>query len=181
MRRPILSFDLDNVIRDSIGAIINLTRQRYGQDIDRAMFDQWDPQIGPRIGIPQNEFFQFAWFDPTVSRLALPVKGATEVLQELESKAFIIINTNNPHKDITYEWLQLWCIPHHAVEHTSDKAKVNFDVHVDDCPSVLEQLFVAGRHVIRFSIPWNNHMNGLCPVAADWQQLRQLLDGYLHS
>lgn len=181
MMRLRVSLDLDNVIRDSIGAIINLMHQRYGRTIDRAMFDQWDPQIGPRVGIPQYEFFQLAWVDPAVSKLALPIKGAKEVLEDLNTKAFIIINTNNPYPDITYDWLKLWQIPHHAVEHTTNKATIDFDVHVDDSPLVLEQLFAAGRQVVRYSLPWNNHLNGVYPVVADWQQLGQLLNGYISS
>lgn len=181
MMRYRISLDLDNVIRDSIGAIINLTRQRYGCIIDRAMFDQWDPQIGPHIGIPQEEFFRFAWSDPAVYKLALPLKDAKEVLQDLSTKTFIIINTNTPHPDITHDWLKLWQIPYHAVEHTADKAKIDFDVHVDDSPIVLEQLFATGRQVVRYSLPWNNHLNGAYPVVADWQQLGQLLNGYVHS
>lgn len=179
MRRPYISLDLDNVIRDSIGSIINLTRQRYNYEINRQMFDRWDPQLGPVIGIPQEEFFQFAWFDPAVYKLAMPVTGVLSTLRELEGKAFLIINTNNPYPDITYEWLKLWQVPHHAVEHTQDKAKVDFDVHVDDCPSVLEQLSAAGRYVIRFALPWNNHLNGAHPVVADWQQLGWLLNDYI--
>lgn len=175
-RKLILSFDLDNVIRDSIRAIIDNTFKRYGKQLYRDQFDQWDPQLGTAIGISQDEFFNFAWYDRVNYGLACqPVAGSRSVLQELSKTAHIIINTSNPYQDLTYEWLDHWLIPYDDVIHTNDKNSVEFDVHVDDSPIVLEQLYAAGRQVIRFAVPWNAHLNGKYPVATNWDELNGLL------
>ena len=64
--RPVLSVDLDNVLRDQIGSIIEAVWQRYGRRLTREMFSCWDPPMGGLVGISDEEFTAWAWSDPAI-------------------------------------------------------------------------------------------------------------------
>lgn len=175
-RKQILSFDLDNVIRDSVGQICTLAQRKYGKQLYRDQFNIWDPQLGHLLGVSEDEFFQFAWCNEDVFRYAQPMPDAVRVMKSLIDGNIFIINTSTQFPDITSSWLRYWDVPFHKVVHTSNKLDVEFDVHIDDSPHVLESLHAAGRQVIRFaSVPWNDHLNGKYPSAANWLELRKIL------
>lgn len=173
----IISLDLDNVIRDSVGQIIKLAKQQYGAQLHRDQFNVWDPQLGHLLAISEDEFFQFAWCNKDVFSQAEPMLHVKRYLRQLAWRNRLIINTSNTFPDVTYEWLERWCIPADEVVHTNNKLDVEFDIHVDDSPHVLETLHNAGRKVIRFaSVPWNAHLNGKYPHANNWVELTRMLE-----
>jgi 5'(3')-deoxyribonucleotidase len=174
--KKVLSFDLDNVIRDSVGQVCTLAKHKYGIQLYRDQFNVWDPALGHLLGISEEEFIQFAWCNEEVFKNAMPMPDAVRVMKSLKDDAIFIINTSNQFPNITTKWLRYWDVPFHKVIHTNNKLEVDFDIHVDDSPVVLEALHNAGRKVIRFaSVPWNNHLNGKYPVANNWLELRNLL------
>lgn len=172
--KPVLSVDLDNVIRDQIGAIISAVRRRYGVTLQREMFSVWDPPLGELIGISNEEFTTWAWADPMIFANAAPVPGAITTLARLRATHRIVITTSTAWPQLTEPWLKWWHIPYHQVIHTSDKGSVAFDWHVDDSPATLVKLAEAGRRVVRFRLPWNEHLTGL-PVLDGWQGAEEVL------
>lgn len=171
---PILSIDLDNVIRDQIGSIIEATRARYGVSLSRADFNQWDPPLGQRVGISNEEFTAWAWTDRDIFASARPVSGAAQALANLSRKYYIIITTSTRWPELTAPWLDRWEIPHHEVIHTSDKTGVIFDWHIDDSPSILASLAKANRVGVRWALPWNEGQPG--PVLSRWGEAERLIN-----
>ena|SRR3990172_7297613 len=164
----IISIDLDNVIRDQIGSIIEATRRRYGVSLSRAMFDRWDPPLGETVGLSHEEFTAWAWADPMIFAQARPLPGVVEALGALKGQGHrIVITTATACPELTEPWLKWWGIPYSDVVHTRHKDTVAFDVHIDDSPATLLELSGAGRRVVRFSLPWNAHLATL-PGLAGW-------------
>lgn len=180
--RLTLSLDLDNVIRDQIGSIIAAVARRFCIGLTRDAFSCWDPPLGQALGIPNDEFTAWAWADPMIFAEARPMPGAVWALHRLARKNRLIITTATAWPQLTEPWLRRWNIPFNAIIHTTDKASVAFDWHVDDSPATLVKLSEAGRRVIRFALPWNAHLDTLrlhsgqaLPSLADWRSLGDLL------
>lgn len=165
--RPVLSVDLDNVLRDQIGSIIETVWRRYGRRLTREMFSCWDPPLGGLIGMSDEEFTGWAWSDPAIFVEARPVTGAALALLGLRTRYRIVITTATACPHLSEPWLKWWRIPYDQVIHTSDKGSVAFAAHIDDSPGTLQTLAGAGRRVIRFDLPWNRHLVGL-PALTQW-------------
>lgn len=172
--KPVLSIDLDNVIRDQIGAIISAVQRRYGVTLQREMFSAWDPPLGELIGISNEEFTDWAWSDPMIFANASPVAGAIVALARLRATHRIVITTSTAWPQLTEPWLKWWHIPCNEIIHTSDKSSVPFDQHIDGSPATLVKLSEAGRRVVRFRLPWNEHLVDL-PALDGWQGVEAVL------
>lgn len=170
----ILSFDLDNVIRDQIGSIIRSARCQYGAQLNRKMFETWDPPLGHLLGLPEEQFTAWAWGCPMIFAESRPMPGAVLALTHLIKTHRIIITTATAWPTLTEPWLKRWGVPYHTVIHTQDKASVEFDYHLDDSPSTLQKLAGLGRPVVRFAIPWNRHLTHL-PAVRSWPQATEVL------
>lgn len=163
-----ISFDLDNTIRDQIGSIIEATRRQFGTQLERRMFDRWDPPVGQYVGLDETVFTRWAWTDPMLVAQARPFSGVKNVLRRLRLAGHrVIITTATGHPGLTGPWLAWWGLEVDEVIHTQDKAQVAFDYHVDDSPHTLEALAGAGRRVIRFALPWNRHLTQF-PAMESW-------------
>lgn len=173
-RKPVLSVDLDNVIRDQIGAIIDATWQQYGFYLSRDLFHCWDPPLGHLVGLSDEEFARWAWTDPLHFATARPVTDAPGALRALHRDYRIVITTNTCHPELTRPWLGYWGIPHDEVIHTPHKHEVEFDLHLDDSPLVLADLQRRGRRAVRFALPWNKHLTDL-PTLSAWAAWREVL------
>lgn len=173
--RPTLSVDLDNVIRDQIGAIIAATQRRYRVTLQRESFSIWDPPLGQIIGVDNDEFTAWAWGDPMIFALAEPMAGALAALSRLAAEYRIMITTSTACPELTEPWLRWWQVPYHEIIHTTDKGSVEFDWHIDDSPSTLQKLAAAGRQVVRFRLPWNEGLNEL-PTLDGWNLIQEVLE-----
>ncbi|MCL4296228.1 MAG: hypothetical protein KJ077_10890 [Anaerolineae bacterium] len=169
----ILSFDLDNVIRDQIGCIIESAARLHGARLTRKMFSVWDPPLGRMVGLPEEQFTQWAWGCPMIFAESRPLPGVVPALTELIKTHHIIITTATAWPALTEPWLRWWRIPYHTVVHTKDKASVRFDLHIDDSPGTLQALVEQGRPAMRFSLPWNAHLTTL-PTLNGWSQATEV-------
>jgi 5'(3')-deoxyribonucleotidase len=162
-----LSIDLDNVIRDQIGSVIEATQRRYGVLLSREMFDRWDPPLGRLVGVPDAEFTAWAWSCPMIFAQARPMPGVACALAGLIEQHRVVIATATAYPELTEPWLRWWHVPYSDVVHTRNKAAVAFDLHIDDSPGTLRALASAGRRVVRFAQPWNADVTGL-PALGSW-------------
>jgi len=150
-----ISIDLDNVIRDQIGSIINAAGRRYGVFLSRDAFDRWDPPLGHYVGVPEDEFTRWAWGDPMIFAESKLIPGVWQAMTELASDHRIIITTSTACPELSEPWLRWWKVPYHDLIHTRSKEAIVFDLHIDDSPATLQKLAAAGRPVMRFDLPWN--------------------------
>jgi 5'(3')-deoxyribonucleotidase len=173
--KPVLSVDLDNVIRDQIGSIITATWQRHGVRLSRDLFHSWDPPLGHLVGLSDEAFTAWAWTDPLIFATARPMEDAPGALRSLGRDYRIVITTSTHHPDLTRPWLNYWRIPYDEIIHTPHKYEVEFDLHLDDSPLVLADLQRRGRPgAIRFALPWNRHLVNL-PTLTGWAAWREVL------
>lgn len=173
-RKPILSLDLDNVLRDQIGSIITATARRYGVSLSRDAFSCWDPPLGQIIGLDNDRFTAWAWTDPAIFAAARPLPGVVWALHQLHHRYHLLITTSTAHPCLTEPWLRAWRVPYDQIIHTPDKSSVPFDLHLDDSPTTLQTLTAQGRKVLRFALPWNKGLACL-PGLSRWSSWAEVL------
>ena len=114
---------------------------------------------------------------------AMPVfDGAAEALWELSDADVHIrvithrLVTKQLHQvsvTDTVTWLDSHNIPYRDVCFVANKSKVDADVYLDDAPHNITSLRAAGRDVIVFSAPYNQHISG--PRANTWVEVRDMV------
>jgi 5'(3')-deoxyribonucleotidase len=166
-RKLVLSLDLDNTIRDQIGAIITAVARRYRVSLSRDAFSCWDPPLGQILGLDNDQFTAWAWTDPAIFTASKPMPGVVWALHQLRQSYHLLILTSTAHPRLTEPWLRAWRIPYDQIIHTADKSSVPFHLHLDDSPTTLVKLSEAGRRVLRFALPWNTHLTHL-PTLPRW-------------
>ena len=171
--KQIIAVDLDNTVRDQIGAIIDAVWLKYGVELCRADFHCWDAPLGERCGVSNLEWTAWAWGHPQIFEDAVPVEGAAYALGWLMRRYQVHIVTSTRWPQLTAPWLAKRQIPHNRVFHTADKGSVEWDYLIDDRPDVLEGLHRSGHKVVRFALPWNSHLAHL-PTLENWSQVRRV-------
>lgn len=161
--------DWNCTLHDQPSSIAAAVYRVYGKVLRPSDFDRWDPPIGAKIGVDNDTFTRWAWTDETIQRTARPYPLARESLKLLHAAGHmikVVTSTSCPH--LVEGWMNKWQIPYDEIVCTQDKGAVFWDLLIDDNPKTLDDLFMAGRPVIRFGgVHWNRHLTYI-PGANSW-------------
>jgi len=166
----VIAIDWNSTLQNQISEIC----RRCNGKITPLDFNEWDPKLGGKVGMTDDDFTAWAWGDPSIQAEAPAYPGATAGVRYLAQFGEIWIVTATSHYDVCRQWLKRNEIDYHRLIFAQDKSQVAWDVLIDDSPSTLRKMSETGRSVIRFSGPmWNSDMSHL-PTLKGWQNVKRL-------
>lgn len=168
-----IAVDVDGVLADRIGGIVELIEEQYGVTLSPTDVDEWD------FSIPGTETDIHAVIEEsTADRAHLlgldPIPGAIEGMRTIASEHEILIATHRPPRihDHTKRWLDEHEIPFDRFASSCGdyKCEVRADALIDDRPANVRAFADAHGRAILFEQPWNvdRVWNNRVTVATNW-------------
>lgn len=158
-----IALDLDGVLADIIHPWIENHNKQYKKSINKEDINQWD--FWRKIGLDKYEFYRQLsnswerWKDvpPTENDIA----SAVDRLHSL-GRVDIVTARDKESTNNVINWLE-----HNGIkfnEYVSvfdgrDKAKLDYDVFIDDSPHNVERMDSKGSNVLLYDQPWNREVN----------------------
>lgn len=165
----IIGIDWNNTIQDMIGEIIYLS----GYRLNRQDFEIWDdPGGAAKLGMSEREFIDFCWKNKRIQTQSSPFPGVKEAFERLRAAGHtirIITASFLPISQIV-KWFDTHQIPFDEIVKEKNKERIYFDLLIDDNPEVLTRLIELELPILKFSLPWNSHIN--CPGFSDWNLVK---------
>jgi len=152
--------DLDGVLANTMAPVCKIINRRHSAHFDVSSFVRW--QAWEIAQITKDEFFRTldeAWFDwktipPTEEHMVEKVSRLLEF-----GKVDIVTGRSLETVAAANSWLEEQGIRFNTFVRTEDvkgKAKLNYDVFIDDSPELMSQLSLgSSRHGILYTQPWN--------------------------
>ena len=170
--------DLDGVLANTMAPVCKMVNRRHSTHFDVSSLDRWN--AWEILRITKDEFFRtldgawFAWrtIPPTEEHLAEKVGRLLEF-----GKVDIVTGRSLETHAPANAWLKERGIPFNSFVRTEsgkDKAKLNYDVFIDDSPELMSQLSSgSSRHGILYTQPWNRDPPGIPHVyrVNSWDQI----------
>ena len=158
-----IALDVDGVLADIIHLWIENHNKQYNKSINKEDINQWD--FWRKIGLDKYEFYRQLsnswerWKDvPTTEN---DIASAVDRLHSL-GRVDIVTARDKESTNYVINWLE-----HNGIkfnEYVSvfdgrDKAKLDYDVFIDDSPHNVERMASKGSNVLLYDQPWNREVN----------------------
>ena len=152
--------DLDGVLANTMAPVCKIINRRHSMHLGVSSLDRW--KAWEILQITKDEFFRTldeAWFDwrtipPTEEHIAEKVGRLLEF-----GKVDIVTGRSLETVAPANFWLEEHGIRFNSFVRTekgNDKAKLNYDVFIDDSPELMSQLSSdSTRYGIMYTQPWN--------------------------
>jgi 5'(3')-deoxyribonucleotidase len=171
-----IAVDVDGVIADRIGSIVDRVADRYGVPLDPTDVDEYDFSI-PGADADIHEVIEASTRDPDHLLGLDPVEGAVDGMRRLHERHEVVIATHRPRRihGHTERWLRAHDIPYD--EFLADCGRRKRDVPaaalVDDRPANVRAFAGEGGRGLLFDQPWNAGVagGGAVTVVEDWTDL----------
>jgi 5'(3')-deoxyribonucleotidase len=158
-----IAVDLDDVVLDFVGNLVNIVNTEYGTDLDVTDVVEWDlsKALDPILGESWWGWWKrrdWLWAQ------APAIPGAIGGLERLRQAGhYLEIVTSKPRwaEAQTWRWLGKWRPPVHRVTivdadaHPNKADFTDADLLIDDKPSNIEDFVNAGRTGLLFTRPHN--------------------------
>jgi len=142
-----------------MASVRKMVNKRHSTHFDVSSLDRWN--AWEILQITKDEFFRtldgawFAWrtLPPTEEHIGEKVGRLLEF-----GKVDIVTGRSLETVAPANAWLKEQGIPFNSFVRTEsgkDKAKLNYDVFIDDSPELMSQLSDFSRHGILYTQPWN--------------------------
>jgi uncharacterized HAD superfamily protein len=171
-----IAIDLDGTTANWLGLVLAMHNQEFHTQLTEMDITMWD--FMPLLRFPSWEVF-WRW----AQRRAIfwhcrPYPGAVNTLKRLVRDGHeITFLTHRPDwsKQDTLDWLDCYGLPLRLVMTNGlPKSRYNFDLFVDDSPSVLADLQAQGMTAIRMVRKWNRPIADM--AAADtWGGVERII------
>lgn len=154
-----IALDVDGVLANMIEPLLRLYEDETGVRITVEEVDDWD--FWKKRGISKQKFIELMirtwsrWWE--IEPLEDDV---SEDVDKLNRLGHVDIVTQRPAKTIGYvkEWLARNKIRYRKftwVPPRTTKAKLSYDIYIDDSPKLAEELNKLGRPMLLYNQPWN--------------------------
>jgi 5'(3')-deoxyribonucleotidase len=153
----LIGLDLDGVLRDFVGSLKKQYRIDYPKHVVQTV-SAWD--LAKFFPIGKKIYPYFSERRPRqVFYNAKPFLWAVEFVRQLKRAGhdiWIITNIPRDGRIATLEWLEKYHIPYDHLSFTNEKHHVKCDIYLDDCPDVLQKLYLkTDGAVVCMDRPWN--------------------------
>jgi len=158
-----IALDVDGVLADIIHLWIENYNKQYNKSISKKDINQWD--FWRNIGLDKYEFYRQLsnsweqWKDvPTTEN---DIASAVDRLHSL-GRVDIVTARDKESTNYVINWLEHNGIKFNeyvAVLDGRDKAKLDYDVFIDDSPHNVERMASKGSNVLLYDQPWNRDVN----------------------
>lgn len=163
-----LGIEIDEVVRDFIGRLIEVYRSHYPEHTITPR-EEWSHYSLQDYFPIRNDIYDFfvKQVPYEIYLQASVLEGAREMLEELRKYANITLISSQPTKEIerlTLEWLEKNSIPFNDVLFTYEKERYRGLYLLDDCAFNLERVRKAKRAVpvmYEGEYPWHEKWEGL--------------------
>lgn len=176
-----IAVDVDGVIADRIGSIVERVTEAYGVALDPSDIDEYDFSI-PGIEVDIHDVIEESTHDPEHLLGLDPVDGAIDGMQTLHERHELVIATHRPQRIHvhTERWLRNHDVPYaeFVTECGARKCAFEADVLVDDRPANATAFARRRGRSILFRQPWNADLSGgdSVTVVNDWGELVEHVD-----
>ena len=153
-----IALDVDGVLADVIHAWLSYNN-KVRATILKSDISEWD--FWKRYGINKFDFYEElsmcwkSWKDipPTETEISF----ASKELSKMGTVDIVTAREDSTHEDVK-SWLKMHGVAfknYVGVAEGTEKAKLDYDVFIDDSPINAESMLAQGKSVILYSQPWN--------------------------
>lgn len=161
---PVVAVDLNNTLMNQIAGIVRVSKGR----LTVTDFDKWDVDLSAKMEMGQDQYLKWAWSNPYTEMLSAPFPGAALRLQQMKRaglQIWIVTATVLSLRDIE-GWLGCAGMTWDKIVKTQDKRGIG-NVLIDDSPITCKQFADEGLPILRYELPWNQHLKQVPGVS--WQ------------
>lgn len=176
-----LAVDVDGVLADRIGALVERINDSYDLALAYEDVDRYDFSI-PNTDVDIHDVVEESTRDSEHLLGLEPIDGAVAGMQTLYDRHEIVIATHRPQRihDDTKRWLRAHDIPYDRFlpECGPQKADVQASLLVDDRPANVRAFAHQRGSGVLFAQPWNHNAEGDSGVVTvdDWASIVRLCD-----
>lgn len=176
-----IAVDVDGVLADRIGAIVERVTERYGVPLEPTDIDEYDFTI-PEADVHIHDVVDASTRDPDHLLGLDPIPGAIAGMQTLAERHELVIATHRPARihDHTKRWLDEHDVPYDSflAECGDRKCDVQAAALIDDRPANVRAFDREAGHGILFDQPWNSgeSYEETIAVVEDWERLVAVCD-----
>ena len=172
INRMLIGLDVDGVITDFVGALLNTLHQRTGRLIHEEQIQSFD------LTEQLTEVWQVAQdilSEPGFARSLVAYPNAIDGINRLRQLGRVVFVTTPFHPSPTWSNERAIWLQEHAqartrdIVHASDKTLFCGHVLIDDSPGQLQNWVDSGRPAIRVVRPWNQNAPGI--PARSWDEI----------
>jgi len=159
-----IAVDLDGVLAEAMIAWCELYNKRYGQSMSLEDIRAWD--VWKIFKIPRDAFFRIlddAWLE--WEKIPPTEEGVRDQVGLLHELGTVDVVTGRSPRTVPYakEWLKAHSVPYHRFVRTDStlaKIHLNYDVFVDDSPTLMELIASKSTALgILYTRPWNHDVS----------------------
>jgi len=183
-KRPLVLLDVDGVLADFVGGVLEIVEDVTGLARDREEIDRFDFCDALGVGVDDARVIKRAMASRGFCDCLAPCEGARDGVRALQEIAEVRVITTpwDSSETWTYEresWLwRHFKIPAKHVMHVREKFRVPADAFVDDKTSAVREWRDAWPD--RFAIRWNTPNNARDQWdgirCSDWKWLASMID-----
>jgi 5'(3')-deoxyribonucleotidase len=176
-----IAVDVDGVLADRIGSIVDRIAETYGVALEPADVDEYDFSI-PGTDVDIHEVVDASTHDPDHLLSLDPIDGAIDGMQTLDDRHELAIATHRPRRIHTHtkRWLRTHDVPYDEFvdECGRRKCELGATVLVDDRPANVRAFARRRGPGILFRQPWNAEctVEPSVSVVDDWPALIDLIE-----
>jgi 5'(3')-deoxyribonucleotidase len=142
-------------------------------------FSNWIPINGEFVklhtdGVDDGMYRNLLVFDDASKYLWMLSDEGIEI--GIITSRFVKHRQNKVVVQDTAEWLDSADIPYRDISFLRDKTRFIADIYIDDAPHNIEAYQKAGRYVIIFDAPYNQHVEG--DRAYNWKDVYDLIQKF---
>ncbi len=196
-KKPIVVLDLDDVVFDTLTAIVNYVNNTYGKKYSPHLSRRWSITHAPWVKDGTVPFSEAVWIFRKVARQMIPLReGAREgILHFIESGASVLFLTKRTLyiEDAARENLAMYGLAYipfvNAPFERGGKERVlrrlrqlggDILMFVDDGPHNLEETHRMGFTLVKWDMPYNKTAPADFSVS-HWRDLIPLFEYLLHK
>lgn len=152
-----MALDFDNVLADTMSAWIKIYNKKYAKVIEKSDIIEW--KFWSLLKIQREEAYEIydlVWANWKELHATEENIGLT--IDKLKATCVIDIVTS-AQGDVK-EWLKLNDVKYNNLIYTSEKAKLDYDIFIDDSPEEALKLDKNKRLCFLYDQPWNSNITG---------------------
>ena len=160
-----IALDVDGVLADIILVWLNEHNKQYNKSINKESIENWD--FWRKLGLDRYEFYHQLSNCWSQWKEVPPMEhDIGKTVDKLHSVGRVDIVTARDQGSTKYviNWLEHNRIKYNeyvVVSDGIDKAKLDYDVFIDDSPHNVVRMASKGRNVLLYDQPWNKSVKNI--------------------
>ncbi len=153
-----IALDVDGVLADVIHSWI-LHNNKIRTPILKSDISEWD--FWKKYNIDKFDFYEelsMCWKSwKTIPATENNISSASKELSKVGTVDIVTARENSTHNDVK-NWLKMHDVTfknYVGVMEGTEKAKLDYDIFIDDSPLNAKSMLAAGKSVILYNQPWN--------------------------